>query len=104
LFTKYRLPGELSKLSIGGGLNWESSNYTLTSKPDGNGEFEPARLRQGGYSLVSLLAKYDISEQLSAQVNVNNLFDKRYYSQIGFYDQLAFGAPRNVLASLKYQF
>ena len=50
------------------------------------------------------MARYDINKQLSAQLNVNNLLDKKYHSQIGFYDQHAFGKPRSVNLNLSYQF
>ncbi|MEX2334369.1 MAG: hypothetical protein WD600_08935, partial [Pseudohongiella sp.] len=62
------------------------------------------RLEQEAFSLVSLMARYDISANLSAQLNVDNLLDETYYSQIGFYSQLEYGQPRNVTASLRYDF
>ena len=72
VFTTYRLDA----LTVGGGLNWESRTYTLDpAAPAGtNGVIE-----QGAFALASLMARYDITRQLSAQVNVNNLFDKQHF-------------------------
>ncbi len=96
LYTTYRL----NDLTVGGGVNWESSNYTIANNPQGN----PEKLKQDSFAIVNLMARYRLSPQLQAQLNVNNVFDEEYYSQIGFYSQLAYGAPRNVTASLRYDF
>ncbi len=50
------------------------------------------------------MARYDITQQLSTQLNVENLLDETYYSQIGFFNQLAYGEPRNINVGIKYQF
>lgn len=100
LFTSYRPSGDWNKLMVGGGVNWEAVSYMMVTNPLGAEE----RVQQGAYALVSLMARYDFNKHLSAQLNINNLFDKKYYSQIGFYSQLAYGAPRNALLTLKYRF
>lgn len=99
LFTTYRLQGGLQGLTLGGGVNWQSSNYTIATGPKG-----AERVQQNAYALFSLMARYQFSPNLSLQVNVNNLFDKHYYSQIGYYNHGAWGAPRNVMATLNYRF
>lgn len=96
LYTTY----QMDKLTVGGGLNWESSNYTIANNPQGN----PEKLKQDSFALANLMARYQFSPSLQGQLNINNLFDEKYYSQIGFYSQHAFGAPRNVTASLRYDF
>ena len=100
LFTKYRLPGELNKLSIGAGMNWESRRYVATTDSIGRSVI----LQQDPYSIVNLMARYEFTKQFSAQLNVNNVLDKEYYTQFGFYNQLAYGAPINAKLSLKYTF
>ncbi|HHA2860777.1 TPA: hypothetical protein ACOFDH_003239 [Stenotrophomonas maltophilia] len=47
------------------------------------------------------MALYPLSSNVSAAVNINNLFDRHYYSQIDFYNQGWYGAPRNVMFTLK---
>lgn len=100
LFTSYRLPGDWRGLTVGGGVNWESSNYTMATNPAGNLE----RVEQSSFALVSLMARYEFNPALSLQLNIDNLFDEKFYSQIGFYDQLAYGPPRNVSLLLRYNF
>ncbi len=101
LYTTYRFRNELDKLTVSGGVNWEGSNHTDATNPVTG---EPQRLEQDSFALVSLMARYDFTANLSAQINVDNLLDKEYYSQIGFYNQLEFGQPRNFTVSLDYSF
>ena len=91
LFTTYRLPGALDKLTVGGGVNWQSETGYNTSYAT----------TQSSYALTSLMARYQISPSLSATLNVNNLFDKEYYSTTaaGLY-----GAPRNFMTTLRYAY
>lgn len=96
LFTTYKM----NQLTLGGGVSWESSNYTMATNPLGQAE----KLKQDSYALVRLMAKYQMTPALSAQLNINNLFDEKYYTNIGFYSQLAYGAPRNANLTLKYDF
>ena len=97
VFTTYRLDA----LTVGGGVNWESRTYTIDpAAPAGtNGLIE-----QDSFALASLMARYDISKQLSAQVNVNNLFDKKHFGMFAAYGAITYAAPRSVSASLKYRF
>lgn len=95
LFSTYNF----EKFTVGGGVAWEGENYTDLNTPLG-----VVRVGQESYALVNLMARYDFSEQLSVQANIDNLTDKKYYSQIGFYSQLAYGEPRNISLSVKYQF
>lgn len=101
LFTTYRFAGQLDGLTLAGGVNWQGRNFTDTTNPI-TGQAE--RLEQEAFSLVSLMARYRFSEQVSGQINFDNLLDETYYSQIGFYNQLEYGEPRNVTASVTYQF
>ena len=97
LFTSYQLPGALSAVTIGGGINWQSSTYTYVTTLSRN-------IDQGAYALVDLMARYAISKDLSAQLNVNNVFDKTYYGMFAAYNQFTYGAPRNATLSLRYKF
>ncbi|MNE85732.1 Ferripyoverdine receptor precursor [compost metagenome] len=84
---------------MGGGVNWQSSNYTIANGPNGQ-----ERVQQDAYALFSLMARYQFNPRTSLQVNVNNLFDQKYYSQIGYYSHGAWGAPRSVMATLSHKF
>ena len=99
LFTSYRLPGELNRLTVGGGVNWQSHVYTDAFGPNGE-----ERVSQGSYAITNLMARYTFNRNLSAQLNVNNVFDRKFYSQIGFYNQGAWGAGRSAMLTMRYQY
>lgn len=101
LFTTYRLPGTLDRLVIGGGVNFISKSYSDGVNPVTGAAF---RFEQDSYTLVSLMARYALTEALEVQVNAENLLDETYYSQIGFFSQYRYGAPRNATVSLRYRF
>jgi outer membrane receptor for ferric coprogen and ferric-rhodotorulic acid len=101
LYSSYHFTGAWNKLTIAGGLNWEDSSYTESENPISK---QPENFTQKAYSLVSTMARYQFNDKLSAQLNIDNLFDKTYYSQIGFFSQLAYGKPRDVKLSVNYQF
>ena len=51
------------------------------------------------------MGRYEFSQQLSATLNIGNVFDKRYLSAIDstFYSGY-YGAPRNVRLNVNYLF
>ena len=99
LFTTYRLPGEWNKLTVGGGVNWQSSIYESpgVSTSTLGGE-------QGSYALVSLMSRYAINKQVDLGLNVNNLLDRKYALQKGDFDTVSYGEPRNMVATLSYKY
>ncbi len=110
LFTTYRLPGDWQRLTVGGGLTWQSGIWSAANQPTGtyrqNGTPITARSRieQGAVTLVNLMARYEFTDQLSASLHVNNVFDKKYFRNVGFYQGVHWGEPRNVLVSARYRF
>ena len=60
-------------------------------------------IRQPAYATASLMVRYRFSQRLVATLNVNNLFDKRYYS--GMTGSMGhFGDPRNATLTARYDF
>lgn len=101
LYTSYKLRGRLDKLTVGGGVRWQSVGWqSIYNAPLGHYE----DVSQDAYWLVDLMTRYKISENLSATLNVNNIFDKSYYTNIGFYNSAAYGEPRNVMLSTRWDF
>lgn len=100
LFTTYRLPGALAGLTVGGGLNWESETYTIAANP----LQVQQRIQQDSFALVNLMARYEFTNQLSAQLNVSNAADKTYFRMFDAYDQMTYGDGRNVSLALRYNF
>lgn len=90
-FTKYKINNDLT---LGGGLNYYSKIYT------GSGN---TYIEQEAFTLASLMAKYQIDKHTELQLNINNLFDKKYYEGIGT-NLMVYGAPRNAMLSMKYNF
>lgn len=95
LFTTYDFADTLTGLVVGGGLTWEGERYGGTG---------PTLLKQKDYSLVSLMARYNINDKFSVQANVENAFDEIYYSQVGFFNEYTYGSPRNYTISATYSF
>lgn len=90
LFTKYTL----DKWSLGGGLNYKSEAY----KDEAAG-----RITQDAYVLANLMAAYQVDQNIKLQLNVNNLFDEKYYEGLGK-NSMVYGAPRNATLTFRYQF
>jgi len=93
VFTTYRLPGEWNRWRIGGSVQVQNRIYT------------PWGVSQGGYAVVGLNAGLAVNKQLDLALNLNNLFDRRYYASVGsMTDSNFFGEPRNVTLTARYQF
>ena len=90
IFTKY----SINDFSIGAGVNWKSDTYV------GSGS---KKISQDAYSTVDLMASYNFSNNLTGQLNINNLFDKKYYSGYSA-NAYAYAEPVNGMLSLKYKF
>ena len=102
LWTTYRLPGDLNRLTIGGGVNWQSRVYSDIDAWQINSTMH---WEQKAYSVASLMARYDVNDKLSATVNVANLFDKKYTASVSdwWYSGM-YGPARKVALSVRYQF
>ncbi|WP_258911581.1 TonB-dependent siderophore receptor [Pseudomonas putida] len=95
-WTTYRLPGEWDKLTVGGGVNWNSGTSLYFSRYQ-------TRAKQDDYYVASLMARYQVTDHLSTTLNINNLFDEKYYA--GFAGNYGhYGAPRNAMLNLRYDF
>jgi outer-membrane receptor for ferric coprogen and ferric-rhodotorulic acid len=98
VWADYGLSGALDRVSVGVGVNAQSSNYRV-SPISGND------MTQSGYAVWNGRVSYRIDDTWSVALNGNNLFDKRYYVTVGtegfgnFY-----GEPRNFVMSLKADF
>jgi outer-membrane receptor for ferric coprogen and ferric-rhodotorulic acid len=96
LSTTYKI----GNVTLGSMLSWQSKIYNTTQNPLG----ETVDLTLSDVVLVNVMAKYQITKALSAQLNVDNLFNKEYYSNITYDTQLIYGDPRTVTLTMKYTF
>ncbi|MFV3289071.1 TonB-dependent siderophore receptor [Pseudomonas sp. NY11955] len=95
-WNTYRLQGDWSKLTVGGGVSWNSGTSLYYSSLK-------ARATQDDYTVASLMARYQVTDNLAATLNLNNLFDEKYYSGIGG-SVGHYGDPRNASLNLRYDF
>ncbi|MDD0973287.1 TonB-dependent siderophore receptor [Pseudomonas fontis] len=101
VFTTYRLPGVLDKVTVGGGVNWQGAFYGNIYSPTLN---DNTRIKQGGYTLVDLMTRYEYDEHLSFTLNANNVFDKRYLTGLGNFNTTYNGEPRNLMLTTRWNF
>ena len=86
----YTLP-QLPELMMGLGGKWQSKT-----------ENAAATVKQDSYLLVNAFARWNVSESLSIQANINNITDEKYITSlknIGFY-----GAPTQGSVNVTYSF
>lgn len=83
-----------NKLTLGGGATYVDERLGETA----------TRFKLPSYTLVRLLATYEVTDALSVTFNVNNLFDETYYASSYAQLWVAPGAPRTYKASATYRF
>ena len=107
--SSYRLPGAWRNLTVGGAVNWQSDIHEFGNRPTGARDSEGnrittrAKITQQAYSVVNLMFRYQFDEHVTASLNVNNLFDKKYYERVGFYNGVYWGDPRSVTLALDWK-
>ena len=98
LFTTYQFVDLLPELTVGGGVNWQSDSYSESA----------VTIKQDAYSLVNLMARYDLADNMDLQLNVENLLDEKYYAYMSAssaaYSVYHYGTPRNMTVSFNYRF
>lgn len=111
LFTSYRLPGELDRWKVGLGANIQSRNYVsgTSSIKDAFGNtvttVNPFEYEQPGYAVWNALVDYQIDQHWATSLNINNLFDKKYYQTVGTNAiNNWYGNPREYLLTVRGTF
>lgn len=98
LASSYRLPGTLNQWALLGSVVGQSKIYT-----DSPGYYTS----QGSYFIVGLGATYRINQKMNVQLNIDNVFDRKYYSGLGADWNGAgerYGRPRSVSLTGRYTF
>lgn len=90
-------PAAIEGLTLGGGAMIQSAVMVDSSYT----EAQRRQYREGGRTLWNLMARYELSRNLDLTLNLQNLSDKRYRSQV---TQHNIGAPRHLMASVRYKF
>lgn len=92
-WASYQFSGELNKLTVGGGFVTQS--HTLGYDRS---------FKVPGFTVWNMRAAYQVSPQMSVALNLNNVFNKRYWIP-GFAQQDGnndYGDPRNVMLTVTY--
>jgi outer membrane receptor for ferric coprogen and ferric-rhodotorulic acid len=89
--------GLLEGLSVGMGAN------VVSSSTAGNGT--SAVRRQGGYAVANAMLSYRIDEHVTLALNLNNLFDRTYYTRLGGLNTYnTYGEPFNAALTLRARY
>lgn len=106
LSSVYQMPFD-PKWKIGASIKWQSD--IETSVPDPGTQLNPAFgdlgvYKQGAYSVVDLMTRYQLTPKLSGTLNVKNLFDKKYFTSFyGQFGQTIYAPPRSVMLTVDYK-
>ena len=96
VWSTYRLPGALSAVTLGGGVSAQSASYR---------QIGAVRADIPGRAVWNAYARYQINRTWSATLNLNNVFDKVYYSSVtALVNGSYYGDPRNVMLTLRGTF
>lgn len=96
IWSNYQFTGDFSRLSLGGGVNFQSGIYLLD---------ETYKIEQSAYGIVNARIGYKLGAGMDASLNVNNLLDKNYYQRIG--DRTSgnrYGEPRSFMLTIRASF
>ncbi|KKW69252.1 hypothetical protein AAV94_00510 [Lampropedia cohaerens] len=99
LWTSYRVTPQLN---VSYGLRYVGSRYIALGR--GAGMTSQYRVDVPSYTVHNMMLSYQVSDALGVQLNINNLFDKKYWRQ---YNGHGFGVPgagRGAQLLATYQF
>lgn len=100
LFTTYDMSNWVDGLTVGAGARWSDERYTLLTNPASQRQ---EKYSQDDITVVDLMARYDVNDDLALQLNVDNLFDEKYVDGINF-SQIYYGKPLTVSGKLTYRY
>lgn len=99
LFSSYKF---LDKFTIGGSLIWKSKlEYNEHGYRTEKERTLYKALSQDAYTVVDLMGRYQVNDNLTFGLNIKNVFDEKYrVNYLGSY----FGEPRNFMATLQLKY
>ncbi|OZI71979.1 TonB-dependent siderophore receptor [Bordetella genomosp. 12] len=102
LSTMYRMTGALQGWRVGGSFYRQGAIYNT-----GTTSGVPFRISQSSYTITDLVLGWQATPKLDLQLNINNLFDKKYYNALSgsvSFPSNVYGEPRNAMLTARYQF
>lgn len=101
LSSTYRFESN-EDFKVGMSYRWQDGIYREQGVAStGPNAGEPFNVEQDSYGILSVMAQYDISDNLVATVNVDNVTDEKYLTSL-YWAQSYYGAPRNYLLTLRW--
>lgn len=80
IWTSYEFQsGRFEGLALGGGVQFRGPFKGSTTDQD-----DTNRVKAPGYAIVNARIAYDIGDNTTASLNVDNLFDKAYYAEVDY--------------------
>jgi len=99
LTTNYDFSQYIPGLTLGGSIRWQSESYSENTIYLNDTEI-PYTHDQPAYSLIDLMIRYEMTEQIVIGINVNNVLDEEYNRSLwGYTDP---GEPRSFTASIRW--
>lgn len=90
LATAYKLPS-IENLRVGAAINWQSEIYFGNTKVQSN------------FALIDLFAQYNLTQNLTLSLNLNNATDEKYLLSPQW-GQANYGAPRNLTGAISWRY
>lgn len=97
LFSTYRV--DALPLMLGVGYRWQSETESAWIPPNKTTAAQQL-MRQDAFDLIDVMARWQINDHLSLQLNANNILGKAYYQHERSYIS---GAPRNYLLTVTWR-
>lgn len=91
LWSQYTLPWDGERWRAGAGVQVQSRVSTVSGA---------STARQGGLATANLSLSYAITPKISAALNVNNVFDRKYYQNLGTVRSY-YAEPRNLMLTVR---
>lgn len=88
---QYTLPWDGNRWRVGAGVQVQSRVSTVSGA---------ATARQGGLAVANMSVSYAITPKIDAALNVNNVFDRKYYQNLGTVRSY-YAEPRNIMLTLR---
>lgn len=93
LSTTYRVP-MVDGLKVGMNVNWRGDIHR---------DIAGTRVYQDSYTLVDLMASYDIDKRTTLALNLDNVTNEKYLTSL-LWDQSFYGTPRSATLTLNWKY